>query len=326
MPSEIELKLAIAPDHINRPGRLALVRSATRGRPVTRRTYTVYYDTPELALRDRGATLRLRRVGSSWTQTLKLSARVEAGLHQREEIETRVPTQRLNYEVLRRSPAGDLFADPDLPRKLAPVFVIDVKRTTRQLETIPGSRIEFCLDRGTISAGNVQRPISEIELELKAGSPVHLIDLALALVREVPLRPEFASKAERGYALAAGGVATPVKASAPDLVPQMTVTEAFRHVVFGCVRHLQANEQGLLQGSDPEYLHQARVALRRLRSAFNAFNRAFPGTLFTRRTRRPRPSACQRRGSGSKSGTRSGERRFRGAFRVGGSCGASPIS
>ena len=280
MPAEIELKLAIAPDHINRPGRLGLLRSATRGRPVTRRLCSIYYDTPEFALRDRRITLRLRRVGSTWTQTLKLPGRVEAGLHQREEIETRVQGQRLNYEVLRRSPAGDLFADPDLPRKLAPVFVVDSTRTMRQLETIPGSHIELCLDRGTISAGNVKRPFSEIELELKSGSPVHLIDFALALVRQVPLRPEFTSKAERGNALAAGGIATPVKASAPDITPQMTVTEAFRRVVFGCVRHLQANEQGLLQGTDPEYLHQGRVALRRLRSAFNAFNRAFPQTFF----------------------------------------------
>jgi CHAD domain-containing protein len=39
---------------------------------------------------------------------------------------------------------------------------------------------------------------------------------------------------------------------------------------------LQANQAGAMAGADIEYLHQARVALRRLRSAFSVFNRAFP--------------------------------------------------
>ena len=56
----------------------------------------------------------------------------------------------------------------------------------------------------------------------------------------------------------------------------MAVSEAFRAVVFACLGHLQANERGLLESDDPEYLHQARVALRRLRSAFTVFARAFP--------------------------------------------------
>jgi triphosphatase len=279
---ETELKLAIAPGQTNRLGRLALLRSATRGRPVTQHIYSVYYDTPEFALHDRGVALRLRRVGSRWVQTLKLPGKGEPGLHRREELEIPVPAQRLNHEALRESPAAELFADSAVLQKLAPVFVTDFKRTTRRLETIPGNQIEFCLDRGTISAGSVHCPISEIELELKTGSPVQLIDLALALVKQVCLRLQSASKDERGYALAAGSIAVPVKSRPPDITPQVTVTEAFRRTVLACMRHLQANEQGLLQSEDPEYMHQARVAVRRLRSAFSAFKRAFPSTLFAR--------------------------------------------
>src|SRR5207344_41549 len=93
-------------------------------------------------------------------------------------------------------------------------------------------------------------------------------------------RLEAASKAERGYALVAGLTTAPVKAIAPALQPAMTVTQAFRTIVFSCIAHLQANERGLLETDDPEYLHQARVALRRLRSALSVFNRAFPRALF----------------------------------------------
>lgn len=56
----------------------------------------------------------------------------------------------------------------------------------------------------------------------------------------------------------------------------MTVSNAFRAVMAAGLAHLLANEQGLLQNSDPEYLHQARVALRRLRSALDVFSPPLP--------------------------------------------------
>jgi CHAD domain-containing protein len=61
----------------------------------------------------------------------------------------------------------------------------------------------------------------------------------------------------------------------------MGVTDAFRNIVFGCIAHLQANERGVLESDDPEFLHQARVALRRLRSSLTVFRPAFPQTLFS---------------------------------------------
>ena len=128
---------------------------------------------PEFALRDQGAALRLRGAQDArWVQTLKTAGRVEAGLHQRDELETPLPAQILNYTVLAQSDAVPVLADPELPLKLRPVFVTEFKRTTRQLEPVAGSKIEFCLDRGAVSAGDAQLPISEIELELKSGPPV----------------------------------------------------------------------------------------------------------------------------------------------------------
>jgi inorganic triphosphatase YgiF len=257
-----------------------LLKSASRGRPITSRVYSIYYDTSEFALWDQGVALRLRRAGSRWLQTLKTAGRVEAGLHQREEIETPVPAQILNYPALAQSGAAAVLADPALPLRLQPVFVTDFRRTIRRLDPVAGTQIEFCLDRGTISAGTAQLPISEIELELKSGPPEQLLEFALGLLERLPLRLESASKAQRGYALAAGLTAAPVKASVPALLPEMTVSQAFRTVAFACIAHLQANERGLLETDEPEYLHQARVALRRLRSALSVFNCAFPRTLF----------------------------------------------
>lgn len=280
MPAEIELKLALSPDDAPKLVRVPLLKSASRGRIVTSRVYSIYYDTSDFALRDQGVALRLRKTGSRWVQTLKTAGRVEAGLHQREEIETPVPAQILNYPALAQSGAAAVLADPALPLKLRPVFVTDFRRTTRWLEPVAGTQIEFCLDRGAIVAGTAQLSINEIELELKSGPPEQLLEFALGLLERLPLRLESASKAQRGYALAAGLTGTPVKASVPALSPDMTVSQAFRAVAFACIAHLQANERGLLETEEPEYLHQARVALRRLRSALSVFGRAFPRTLF----------------------------------------------
>ncbi len=273
---EVELKLAASPEDAAKFGRLPLVKSATTGRAVTRHMHSVYYDTPDLALKAQGMALRLRREGTRWVQTLKGAGRVEGGLHQREEREVQVPAPLLDHGALAAWGVNGVLADPEQRMRLQPVFTCDFKRTVRHLALSDGTRFEVCTDRGAIAAGEGIDRISEIELELKAGSADRLIDFGLVLLEEVPLRLEPRSKAERGYALAEKRAEAPTKASAPALRPEMSVTDAFRTVVFACVGHLQANQGGAIAGADIEYLHQARVALRRLRSAFSVFNRAFP--------------------------------------------------
>lgn len=56
----------------------------------------------------------------------------------------------------------------------------------------------------------------------------------------------------------------------------MRADAAFDAVVGANLAHLRANERGMLRGRDPEYLHQMRVALRRLRSATGIFRYALP--------------------------------------------------
>src|SRR5215471_19011986 len=71
-------------------------------------------------------------------------------------------------------------------------------------------------------------------------------------------------------------LAGPVKADYRVVGKSMTPGEAFRAVCAVCVRHIEANRPGTLAAADPEYLHQMRVALRRMRTAFEAFEGAVP--------------------------------------------------
>jgi triphosphatase len=278
---EIELKLAIPADAARKLGRVPLIRNSALGRSVSRKMHSVYYDTPEHELKRSGAALRLRREGSRWVQTLKSGGGVEAGLHRRNEIESRMPAQLLDYRALAESGASDVFTDAARRARLQPVFVADFTRTSRLVEPTAGTSIEVSVDVGTLAAGESNAAISEVELELKSGVPEAVLDFAVALVTDMPvLRLEPRSKAERGYGLAEGKAHAPVKAVAPALERGMSPAQALRTIVFGCVGQLQANEAGVIAATDAEYLHQARVAMRRLRSALTVFRPGFPRSAF----------------------------------------------
>lgn len=63
----------------------------------------------------------------------------------------------------------------------------------------------------------------------------------------------------------------PVKASPIALTMSMSIADAYATILQAALAHLQANEAGVLSGMSPEFLHQMRVALRRLRSALSVF-------------------------------------------------------
>lgn len=274
--TETELKLSVRPEALRRLSADPLLKG--RERAVARKLYSVYFDTPDFELWRQGIALRLRRDRGRWLQTVKSGGTVRSGLHQRVELETEVAGPHPDYTRITEGALGECFASPRLRAQLKPVFVTEFKRSSRLLELAPGVTVEASLDRGEIKSGDVAELVSELELELKSGPASDLFEYALKLLESAPLRLENRSKAERGYALARGERPAPVKSGAAPLAADMAVGDAFKVIVWATLTHLQANEQGVLEGRDPEYLHQMRVALRRLRSAFSVFAAVLPKT------------------------------------------------
>ena len=58
--TEIELKLRLPPDRVSCLLRQPLLKSFTASNPITRRLYSIYYDTPDLDLRRRGFNTKNR--------------------------------------------------------------------------------------------------------------------------------------------------------------------------------------------------------------------------------------------------------------------------
>ena len=278
MSEEIEIKLSVPEEHALRLWEV-LARHP-HDKPVTHRLFSAYYDTPERALKTAGAALRLRRQGGRWLQTVKSDGQAAGGLHRRVEHEFEVAAQLPSFPAMAEAGLGELVADRRLREALTVAFTTEVHRTSALLSPAAGKVVEVSLDRGVIAAGDRREPICEIELELKSGTPGCLFDLALEIAAALPVGLDNRSKAERGYALAANSKPAPVKAAPAAITAQMTVEEAFVALVSQCLAHMQANEGGLLRGRDPEYLHQARVGLRRLRSVFRVFGAAAPREPF----------------------------------------------
>lgn len=272
--TETELKLAVSAAAMRRLAAHALLRPATR--PLIRRLRAVYFDTPEFDLRHAGIALRVRRDGGRWIQTLKGGGAAQAGLHRRLEAESEVAGAIPDVAAISGHEWDGVLSDPQMRARLRPVFVATFTRSSRLIEVGPGVAVEACLDRGEIRAGDLTEPLCELELELKAGAASHLFDFALRLLEVAPLSMEPRSKAERGYALARRVRPEPAKARAVPLVSTMTASDAFAAIAWASLGHLLANERGLLAGDEPEYLHQMRVALRRLRSALRVFAPVLP--------------------------------------------------
>ena len=263
MAVETELKLRIAPEQLARLKRHPLLGKHQVTRPVVRRLHNIYYDTPKLELHKAEMALRLRRAGRQWLQTLKGGGSVRAGMHQRNEWEVPVSRAALDFSSLQAAEWGE-HLPMSLRKKLQPVFITDFYRSSRMLSW-QGAQIELCMDHGEVRTGQRSTPICELELELKSGEPSQLFELALALLEIVPLELEPVSKAEQGYRLLTGLADKPVKGAAPEIAATATLADALQSLVWSCLAHLQGNLRGAMTSDDAEYLHQMRVAMRRLR-------------------------------------------------------------
>ncbi len=281
MPRELELKLLV------RPARLARLQQALSAISAPQRQLleTHYFDCDDgrggYLLRSLAAALRVRVIGDKRVQTLKTAGAIHAGMLSRGEWETEVTGDAPDLAQLETDfPADAALAaliaalrDKPPPRH---IFTTRFERDAYSVTTQTGV-VEAALDSGEVVAGERAARICELELELVRGEPVAIFDLAVTLSRTTPFSIGLVSKAERGYALLGRSrLPPPAKAQRPALLPAMTVEDAFAAILLAGLSQLIANLDGFLHRRDPEYLHQMRVATRRIRAALSLFARALP--------------------------------------------------
>ncbi|CAA2104004.1 Inorganic triphosphatase [Methylobacterium bullatum] len=265
-PREVELKLDCGAAELAELARhpLLAVEQPTEAEFLS----ATYYDTADRALHRKGMTLRVRRHGERHVQTVK-AASSAAGLFDRSEWEWAVDGPTPDLSLLEDTPVPDVLGSASSPN-LAAVVTTIIERTTRAVAH-GHSRISATLDQGRVETPVGDAPIWELELELIEGDPADLFSLAQSLAESVPLRLGVLSKSERGFRILGETLRRPSKAGAVKLDRDASAATAFRTIAVACLTHLRLNEDVFLKTRDPEGLHQIRVALRRLRSAFTLF-------------------------------------------------------
>jgi triphosphatase len=275
--AEIELKLLAPQGTLEKLREAPIIVQHARNRGAFHRLETVYYDTPERLLFQHGMSLRVRRSGKHFIQTLKLLPTIGQPLARRQ---WEAPVDGITPD-LARLPADEV-GDPVTTLTndaLMPVFATKVRRHARQLD-LPDASVEIAFDDGTIEAGARQEVLSEIEIELKSGNAGVLFDLGTQLLDAAPLQLGTRSKAERGYALAFDVVQPAAKAELFGITAEHVVDDVIALLVGSCWHHLLRNHTVAEKGSDPEGVHQMRVALRRLRTICALFRRDVPSPAF----------------------------------------------
>lgn len=260
---EIELKLALQSKHSKKIRRHPWLHSI---KPTSRILHSVYFDTPGFGLMRRHIALRLRKMEEQWVQTLKAETQSIGALTSRPEWETIV--QDGNHPDFSALPdaAKELLSGIKL-KQIQPVFITEFERTTWNIER-DGHAAELALDRGFIRAGEQYQDISEVEIELKSGHAVFLFEVALQLLQQIPLHVEPRSKAERGYILCGAINPTPVRSGYPAISKDQSPLEICHSLTRFALIHMTANLPGFQNHADDiEYLHQLRIALRRLQTA-----------------------------------------------------------
>jgi CHAD domain-containing protein len=241
---ERELKLAVPPG-------FALPEIA--GEPLAPKTFTsTYHDTADRALARAGITLRRRVQERHGLWQLKLPG-------EGERLELEIP----GGPAAPPTELADLLLGVLRGRALEPVAVLRTSRAGVRAYDNGRAVADVTLDRVAILEGRrIRERFVELEVEALDGGADALPRLGRMLAAAGAEPGDGRSKAFRAMGYFPVEPATP-----PEWAPPL---EHVRAMLARQVAELLAHDPGTRLGGDPEELHQARVATRRLRAVLRA--------------------------------------------------------
>jgi CHAD domain-containing protein len=229
-----------------------------------RRLQTTYYDTADLRLARWGASLRYRP-GEGWT--VKLPQGQEGALL--------VRAEHVFPGDGRRPPAEAVAMVRAFVRtgQLSPVVRMRTLRRPVELREPGGSRLAELADDDVqvLDGRRITARFRELEVELDEDADDDLLEQVVDRLLEAGAQ---AAEPTPKYLRALGGRE---RVLGPEIVPpelddDATVEALLRHDLASGTLRLFRHEAGVRTGEDPEAVHQARVATRRLRSTLRTFS------------------------------------------------------
>jgi triphosphatase len=256
MSPDLRLDLSLHPDDV---ARLMRAPEFPRGPAKPRHNRPspvriIWHDTPDAALADAGLSLAEQRHGRATIWRLERTR----------------PGARMFWSPGTTAPlvaeASDLAGlGPDLPGPLMPIAGFDGQ--TRHLN---GGPVRMTVMSGELRAVAGARPVCRVALD---GSAEHVAPLAHALAHTVRLSVPPVTFAAEAFATARPSPVIARRLGAPELPGGVDVGTAFAHIVAHLADVILHYAPRARAGETPEPVHQMRVALRRLRSAIQLFQK-----------------------------------------------------
>jgi CHAD domain-containing protein len=258
---EREIKLSVAPSF-----RLPALGDGGEGVEAVpappQRLSATYFDTDDLRLARWGASLR-RRTVEGWT--VKLPVEADGQLLAREELTFPGPAGRPPEAAVNLVRAYIRTAP------LHPQARLRTLRRRTELQDPHGRVLAELVDDevSVLDGRRIAIRFREIEVEAVDGTPPGLLGEVAARLREAGAG---ASEATPKVARALGPRATaPPDVTVPALPPGAMAGDVVRRAIAASVLRLIRHDPGMRLDRDPEDVHQARVATRRLRSDLRTF-------------------------------------------------------
>jgi CHAD domain-containing protein len=267
---EREVKLGAGPA-FHLPDLAGVIEGVNVGPSETVRLETVYYDTPDLRLARWGVSLR-HRAGEGWT--LKLAAPPSAPGKPTAVLER----AELTFEGRSRKPpdaALDVVRAYVRRAELVPVARLSTVRHRVRLVDATGARVaEVVDDEVSVRDGRrVAARFREIEVEVASQNGADSTDgIITPLVTKLRGAGAGAPDPTPKHIRALGPRAMEPPEVAPQpLRPNAPAKDVIRNALAESVASLLHNDPLVRTGRDPEAVHQARVATRKLRSNLRTF-------------------------------------------------------
>lgn len=267
---EIELKFQIPQEKQD-----ALIKAFQRKNDRSLHLQAKYFDTPTFILSQHSISLRQRLENDQWVQTLKLPTEQKL---KRAEFEHDLGTDEIELNI------EDYLKNKQIAKSVQSILaqhktVLEIQFQTdidRKLSTFQfqNSQIEVSYDQGQIITQHDSLALHELEFELKQGTVQDLVSFILPRVKRYGLWLDVRSKAQQGFQLAQSIRENPVQFQTTlNLNAKDTPEIALKKIFNNCLNHLLPNSTAIASANfDSKHVHQARVAIRRLRSAIKTFS------------------------------------------------------
>lgn len=274
-PQGIHLMLDLEADAVELLRASPLLANHAAKRPYTRRIEQVFWDTPEHRLGRSGVALALQTSGQRRIQIVTPIRKPLTGGCPLVAAETPIQGTRPDLVRLALTAGTDPILVSGLdPNSVIPIFAAEVKRTHWNL-TWGDTKLTLTLDIGSITTSQGDTGISQAGLTHLGGPSSGLYDFARMLNRSVPFSLAALLPAQLGYRLIVADDWWPV-VTRPNLTRAMSVREGVLAIGQAATTALRIEVDALVGSQRPERIHQARVAIRRLRSVLSVFAPVLP--------------------------------------------------